>query len=134
MARETQTGPDPIDIEVGRRLAARRVQLGYNQSELGRAIGVTFQQVQKYEKGTNRISASMLVRSADFLQTSPASFLPTKEDIAARPDDVADAMTSRRGRELAQIFATMPPHQQAAVLNVVRAIAQATTVQAADVG
>lgn len=131
MARGSQTGPDPIDVEVGRRLAARRTQLGYTQADLGRAIGVTFQQVQKYEKGSNRISASMLVRSAEFLQTTPAFFLPTKEDVAAGPDDVAHAMTSRHGREVAQLYAAMPPHQQASVLSVVRAIAQASAVQAA---
>ncbi len=52
--------PHPIDVHVGSRLLMRRVLLGLTQTELGEAIGVTFQQLQKYEKGTNRISASRL--------------------------------------------------------------------------
>src|ERR1700760_1072881 len=57
-------GPDPIDIEVGGRIRARRVSLGVSQTALAKALGLTFQQVQKYEKGANRVSASTLVRVA----------------------------------------------------------------------
>jgi transcriptional regulator with XRE-family HTH domain len=57
-------GPDPIDIEVGGRIRARRVSLGISQTALAKALGLTFQQVQKYEKGANRVSASTLVRVA----------------------------------------------------------------------
>ncbi|QLQ12673.1 MAG: helix-turn-helix transcriptional regulator [Brevundimonas sp.] len=59
-------GPHPVDRHVGRRVCEKRVELGFNQSDLGRAIDVTFQQVQKYEKGTNRISASKLWQVAAF--------------------------------------------------------------------
>ncbi len=52
--------PNPVDVHVGARLRQRRTLLGMNQTKLGGAIGLTFQQVQKYEKGTNRISASRL--------------------------------------------------------------------------
>ncbi len=52
--------PNPVDVHVGARLRQRRTLLGMNQTKLGGAIGLTFQQVQKYEKGTNRISASQL--------------------------------------------------------------------------
>ena len=52
--------PSPVDVHVGARLRQRRTLLGMNQTKLGSAIGLTFQQVQKYEKGTNRISASRL--------------------------------------------------------------------------
>ena len=54
--------PDPIDIEVGARVRIRRRWLGLSQTELAKALGITFQQVQKYERGSNRISASMLVK------------------------------------------------------------------------
>jgi DNA-binding XRE family transcriptional regulator len=57
-------GPDPIDVEVGRRIRARRTAVGISQTALAKALGLTFQQVQKYEKGTNRVSASTLVRVA----------------------------------------------------------------------
>ncbi len=52
--------PSPIDVHVGARLRVRRTLLGMNQTNLGDALGMSFQQVQKYEKGTNRISASRL--------------------------------------------------------------------------
>src|SRR6201996_1547176 len=57
-------GPDPIDIEVGGRIRARRGSVGISQTALAKALGLTFQQVQKYEKGANRVSASTLVRVA----------------------------------------------------------------------
>jgi transcriptional regulator with XRE-family HTH domain len=52
--------PIPADVRFGRRMRAARLTLGLSQTELGAAIGVTFQQVQKYERGTNRVRASML--------------------------------------------------------------------------
>lgn len=55
-----EDGPHPVDRHVGRRVAERRLALGYNQSDLGKALGLTFQQIQKYEKGANRISSSKL--------------------------------------------------------------------------
>src|ERR1700761_9231535 len=65
-------GPDPIDIEVGGRIRARRVALGISQTALAKALGLTFQQVQKYEKGANRVSASTLVRVAKELGVTVA--------------------------------------------------------------
>lgn len=56
-----ETGPNPVDIYVGSRVKARRLILGLSQEELAKSIGLTFQQVQKYERGTNRISVSRLV-------------------------------------------------------------------------
>jgi transcriptional regulator with XRE-family HTH domain len=56
------------DREVGRRMKLRRVDLGYSQTEIGEALGVSFQQVQKYERGTNRISASRLQQIAKVLE------------------------------------------------------------------
>ena len=59
--------PDPVDIHVGKRLRMRRKDLGYSQQALGDALGLTFQQVQKYEGGSNRISASRLYFTAKTL-------------------------------------------------------------------
>lgn len=56
-----ESGPNPIDIYVGGRVKSRRLILGLSQEELAKSIGLTFQQVQKYERGTNRISVSRLV-------------------------------------------------------------------------
>ncbi len=66
-------GPNPIDIHVGSRLRLRRNLLGISQTDLGKALGVTFQQVQKYEKRTNRISASRLFNLSRVLDV-PISF------------------------------------------------------------
>lgn len=62
--RPPRTSPDPIDKYVGARVRARRVGLRISQTKLGDSIGVTFQQVQKYENGTNRIGASNLYKIA----------------------------------------------------------------------
>ena len=69
MARGTADGgPHPVDRHVGRRVCEKRISLGYNQSDLGKALGLTFQQIQKYEKGANRVSASKLWDIARFFK------------------------------------------------------------------
>jgi transcriptional regulator with XRE-family HTH domain len=68
-------GPDPIDIEVGRRIRIQRTVRGISQSTLGRALGITFQQVQKYEKGTNRVGAGRLTRIAKELDVPVGALL-----------------------------------------------------------
>src|ERR1700752_4276824 len=59
--------PAPVDVHVGARIRTRRLLIGMNQEALARALGLTFQQVQKYEGGANRISASRLAELADIL-------------------------------------------------------------------
>jgi transcriptional regulator with XRE-family HTH domain len=66
-------GPNPVDVHVGNRLRMRRLMLGLSQTAVADALGVTFQQVQKYEKGTNRVSASRLQLLAMLLQ-APVPF------------------------------------------------------------
>jgi transcriptional regulator with XRE-family HTH domain len=65
--------PNPIDVHVGKRIRMRRLLLGMNQETLANALGLTFQQVQKYEGGANRVSASRLSAMADILDV-PISF------------------------------------------------------------
>ena len=65
--------PNPIDKHVGNRLRMRRIMLGMSQTNLGDGLGLSFQQVQKYEKGTNRLSASKLQQCAGILQV-PVEF------------------------------------------------------------
>lgn len=75
MARgKGEDGPHPVDRHVGRRVCEKRLALGYNQSDLGRALGLTFQQIQKYEKGTNRISASKLWDISRFFKVETSYF------------------------------------------------------------
>jgi DNA-binding Xre family transcriptional regulator len=77
--------PDPIDVAVGARVRHARELRRQSQTALGEAIGVSFQQVQKYERGVNRISASALVRIAQFLGSSPADLLPPPQAPATTP-------------------------------------------------
>lgn len=96
-------GPDPVDIHVGRRMRERRMLLGLSQTELGKRLDVTFQQIQKYEKGSNRLSASMLWRAADALDV-PISFFfdglrdgqPPPQDPTPSPEEIAMIRSFRR--------------------------------------
>jgi transcriptional regulator with XRE-family HTH domain len=74
--------PNPVDKHVGSRVRMRRIMLGMSQEKLGEALGLTFQQIQKYEKGTNRVGASRLSQIADILQV-PVSFLFEGAPVAA---------------------------------------------------
>ena len=76
--RPPREEPDPVDSHVGKRLRARRVGMRISQSNVGKKLGVTFQQIQKYENGTNRIGASNLFRLSDALNVPVAYFF---EDI-----------------------------------------------------
>ena len=71
--------PDPVDIHVGQRVRARRKMLSMSQTELGKQLGVTFQQVQKYERGTNRIGSSRLFRVSNALDVPVAFFFEGAE-------------------------------------------------------
>jgi transcriptional regulator with XRE-family HTH domain len=73
--------PDVIDIEVGQRIRIQRLAAGLSQSELAARIGVTFQQVQKYEKGANRVGAGRLTRIARVLNVPVSSFFDGRETI-----------------------------------------------------
>jgi transcriptional regulator with XRE-family HTH domain len=66
--------PNPVDKYVGSRVRMRRIMLGMSQEKLGDALGLTFQQIQKYEKGTNRVGASRIQQISEILQI-PVSFL-----------------------------------------------------------
>ena len=70
----TTKAPNPIDKYVGSRVRMRRIMLGMSQEKLGEALGLTFQQIQKYEKGTNRVGASRIQQISEILQV-PVSFL-----------------------------------------------------------
>lgn len=90
--------PDPVDIHVGRRLRARRTLLGMSQGGLGEALGVTFQQVQKYERGANRMGSSRLYRISKVLDVPVSYFfeeMPTSiagKNVSAAPAGLAEAI------------------------------------------
>ncbi|CAM5516490.1 hypothetical protein ATER59S_03921 [Aquamicrobium terrae] len=74
MAEDNKKKPNPIDTHVGSRIRLRRNMLGMSQEKLGESLGITFQQIQKYEKGTNRVGASRLQAIASILGVPVAFF------------------------------------------------------------
>ncbi|NRQ19165.1 helix-turn-helix domain-containing protein [Ensifer sesbaniae] len=80
---KTKGKPEPVDVHVGRRIRMRRVWKQVTQMALAEAIGVTFQQVQKYEKGTNRVGASRLQQIADALNAPVSYFFEDMPGAAA---------------------------------------------------
>jgi transcriptional regulator with XRE-family HTH domain len=109
--------PNPIDKHVGSRVRMRRMMLGMSQEKLGDALGLTFQQVQKYEKGSNRIGASRLQQISLILQV-PVSFFfegaPPPPGREAGPEDapspafVTDFLATSDGLTLVKAFMRIP--------------------------
>ncbi len=97
-------GPDPVDVHVGARVRERRVMMGLSQTTLATKIGLTFQQVQKYERGANRVSASMMWRMGEVLDVPISYFFDGLErnEPAGQPDqwDPAVLRLARRIRTL----------------------------------
>jgi transcriptional regulator with XRE-family HTH domain len=97
-------GPHPIDIHVGARIRAQRVVRGLTQSDLARLVGISFQSVQKYEQGENRVSASRLYEFAQVLGVAPQHFfdgLEGRRSGDALPDIAVAADSELRRRLLA---------------------------------
>jgi transcriptional regulator with XRE-family HTH domain len=123
-----------VDEYVGARLRVRRIALGMSQSKLGEKLGVTFQQIQKYEKGSNRISAARLKQAAEVLGATVQSFLegaPSAEPSGARgfaevtspPFDIA-FLSRSEGHELGRAFARIAdPKVRRHILDLVIALA-----------
>src|SRR5260370_27053158 len=110
-------GPSPIDLHVGSRVRMRRLMLKMSQEKLGDALGITFQQIQKYEKGANRIGASRLQHISEVLQVPVAFFFEgapnllearTPKNATASPDTFMDLMSTSEGLALAEAFMKIP--------------------------
>ena len=116
--------PDPIDVAVGARVRIRRRWLGQSQTQLGKAIGITFQQVQKYEKGTNRVSASMLVKIARHLECTVAALVG--EDGSAPVEAIIYAQLATRGAtDLLAAFAGITDEEsRRAILTLAESLAR----------
>ncbi len=110
----TKKTPNPTDKHVGSRVRMRRMMLGMSQEKLGDALSLTFQQVQKYEKGTNRIGASRLQQIAHFLQVPVSFFFEGAPDLpggsplgmteAPSPAYVSDFLATSDGLALTKAF------------------------------
>ena len=108
--------PSPVDVHVGRRVRIRRTLLGMSQTNLGEAIGLTFQQMQKYEKGANRISASRLYDLARVLD------VPVEFFFEEMPAEVAASSSAKgRGRAKQPMRYELGPMTKRETLQLVRA-------------
>ncbi|THV12297.1 helix-turn-helix domain-containing protein [Rhizobium rhizophilum] len=120
--------PDVIDRHVGARIRLRRNMLGMSQEKLAEGLGITFQQVQKYEKGTNRVGASRLQNIASILEAPIAFFFeegpsPVLEANGWVADTPTQLMTSKECVALARAFIAIEDKKvQQKVLSLVRAL------------
>jgi transcriptional regulator with XRE-family HTH domain len=96
-------GPSPVDVHVGRQVRLYRTVAGLSQTQLAEAIGLTFQQVQKYERGGNRISASKLVQIGQVLGTPVTAFFDGLEADAEKPQEPG-IMLRREAIELSRAY------------------------------
>ena len=110
-ARAEKKSPSAVDKHVGSRVRMRRMMLAMSQGKLGDALGLTFQQVQKYEKGTNRIGASRLQQISHILQVPVAFFFEGAPDLHGStdapspfPSYVSDFLATREGLLLTKAF------------------------------
>lgn len=123
-------GPHPVDRHVGRRVCEKRLALGYNQSDLGRALGLTFQQIQKYEKGANRISASKLWDIARFFKVDIGYFFEglTGAQLAGYNESVAafehDFPATRYTIEISRLAPQLSTRQQKLALELIREMSE----------
>lgn len=115
--------PNPVDVYVGVKIRARRKTLGLSQEQLADALGLTFQQVQKYERGRNRVSASKLHAAAIALQVPPAYFFEGLADYvtpnaSAGPSSVDMLAATHGGPEMADTFVRLTPADQRMVADL----------------
>ena len=137
MTKKTTTSakrPNSTDTYVGSRVRIRRKMLGMSQEKLGEQLGITFQQVQKYEKGANRIGASRLQTISQVLEVPIGYFFPQEPAVvggmgeSAQSDYVSDFMMSSEGIELNRAFAQIKdPKLRRKVIDLVRTMAASET-------
>ena len=110
---------DPVDVSVGARIRLARKMRGWSQQSLAEAVGVSFQQVQKYERGTNRVSASMLVRIAAALGVSVAELFGPAEAASRVSDDLAALLGQPGALKVLQDYCRLPPGHRAALASFI---------------
>jgi transcriptional regulator with XRE-family HTH domain len=118
---------DKRDIEVGRRLRTYRLQRGLSQEKLADQLGVTFQQVQKYEKGTNRISAGRLQRISEVLDVPITEFFTVQRGGGAGQSEIFELLDTAAALRLVRAYSRIrDPKVQQALLYFVEQVAAAT--------
>lgn len=114
-----------VDRQIGKRIKDRRAEIGETQAGLGEAIGVTFQQVQKYERGVNRVSAARLQQIATVLGVPMRYFLGEEDGHADRDGAPSrGAMTDRAARDLIAVWPRLPDDVKASIAKLAVASAR----------
>jgi transcriptional regulator with XRE-family HTH domain len=108
MSRKPEIIADPVDVAVGARIRLLRKLRGLSQQSLAEAAGVTFQQIQKYERGANRVSASMLSRIAAALDTPVAEMFGESSPASGAVDEVAALLAEPGALELLRAYTALP--------------------------
>lgn len=122
--------PNPVDRHVGLRIRMRRKELGVSQERLAGAIGLTFQQIQKYERAANRVSASKLWEVAQALDAPVGYFYdgldkPAERTATAPSSSVHDFLLTPEGLELASLFPKIArPRVRRRILDLLRSMAE----------
>ena len=119
--------PHKVDRHVGALIRAKRRALGMSQSELAEALGITFQQIQKYERGSNRVSSSKLYEIAQKLDTPLAAFfegLDTPRSDAGGAGELIDFLEERGSHELMAAFKDLRPALRSRLVALAEALAQ----------
>ena len=122
----TRRDPNFVDVHVGSRIRMRRQLIGMSQEKLGELLGITFQQVQKYERGANRVSASMLVRIAERLGCTVGYLVGEDGGSAGGLEGAQLARLASTGvAELVEAFnAIQSPKARAALMRLARSMAE----------
>lgn len=113
---------DPVDVTVGTRIRLTRKMRRLSQQALAEAIGVTFQQVQKYERGANRVSASMLARIADALEVDIADLFGRATIRSTIDDQLADLLATTGAMDMLSGYRDLPAESRAALVGLMRAL------------
>jgi transcriptional regulator with XRE-family HTH domain len=123
MTRKPEALADPVDVAVGARIRLLRKLRGMSQQALAEAAGVTFQQIQKYERGANRVSASMLSRIAQALDTPVAEMFGEAGPASGAIDEVATLLAEPGALELLRAYTALPRGPaRAALVDFVQAL------------
>jgi len=132
MPRRSDASFDPVDVAVGARIRLFRKLRGLSQQSLAESAGVTFQQIQKYERGANRVSASMLSRIAGALRTPVAELFGESGGVIGAVDEVAGMLAQPGAIELLRAYSNLPRGApRAALVDFVRTLAVARETESA---
>lgn len=122
MPLKTDHTPDPVDVTVGTRIRFSRKMRNISQQALAEAIGVSFQQVQKYERGFNRVSASMLVRIADTLEVDISDLFGRANARGAIDDQLADLLAQTGALDMLSAYAGLTSDSRGALVGLMRTL------------